>query len=182
MFSVFSKSLRLSVIVLSVFTLAILAGCKEDSVSSHEDHFDAQGIYISSGGIKVIDYYGPDITTGTNTVLGPVPILVGENGHWDVQFYNSKKEIVDGPADEADHFMVVELKDSTVATVDDEHKELRDNPTLVDGWYQYRFNSGVYDFHLVGIKSGAETNLRLKVFHVDHADFTSLQVKVKVGE
>ncbi|MDH7514657.1 MAG: hypothetical protein QHI48_02105 [Bacteroidota bacterium] len=172
---------RLTILIVSAVFALTAGGCgkNDNPLAPHHDHFEAVGIRLSSSGVKLFEYFGPDLTS-TND-LGPIPISVGDNGHWEVQFYNEDRSIVPGP-DENEKFLVVEIEDVAIAVVIDPHANLRDTPRLVDGWMQYRFRSGVYHFHLQGVSAGGRTRMRIKVFHIDHADFTTLPIVLTVGE
>jgi len=164
-----------------VFALAFTTACDDDDddpISPSEQHFDASGLYIEMGGLKVFDYYGPDHTI--KDTLGPIDLNVGDNGHWNVHFYDSNKEIIDGPQD-ADKYLVVEIQDTSKVIVDDLHHDLSEAPSEMNGWTQYRFKSGAYGFHIKGLKASTQTLLKVKVYHIDHYDFTTLPIVITVG-
>ncbi|NTV46646.1 MAG: hypothetical protein HGB11_09055 [Chlorobiales bacterium] len=171
---------RLSVLLLALIVFFTI-GCDNDDnpSSTDQDHFEAEGIYISNSGVKVIDYYGPDLPSGTSE-LGPVNINVGDNGHWDMQFYNSSKQLIGGP-DEADHYLAVEIQDVSKAKVNDAHLEVTKTSVTNDGWTQYLFKQGVFGFHIQGVQANSETKIRFKIIHVDHADFITLPIKLNVS-
>jgi len=171
---------KLWAIAFVLLTLPFFVGCDDDDdpVSPNADHFEAVGVYIHNNGVKTFDYFGPNITN-PDTVLGPLELNVGDNGHWDIQFYNNSKEVIDGP-DESNKFMVLEIKDTSIVQVNDAHNEVSSIVKSSDGWIQYQFNSGIYEAHIKGIQPNGETRLRVKVYHVDHYDFTSPEIKVAV--
>ena len=166
-------------ILFALFSITLTVGCDDDDdpVSPHGDHFEAVGVYIKSSGVKLFDYYGPDLSN-PNDVLGPLQLNVGDNGHWHFNFYDSNKEIIDGP-DDTDKFLVIEIKDTSVVEVWDAHNDIS-KIVESNGWIQFHFNSGVYEGHMKGISANGDTRMRVKVFHVDHYDFTSPEIQVQV--
>ncbi|ACF12518.1 hypothetical protein Ctha_0046 [Chloroherpeton thalassium ATCC 35110] len=151
----------------------------DDGMSPNSEHFEANGVYISDGGVKVFDYFGPNLPN-RDVVLGPIEINAGDNGHWDVNFYNESEQVVEGPINESDKFLVIEIKDTSVVEVWDAHNEVKQTLKTTEGWTQYQFNTGVYGVHIKGLKPNEETRMKIKVYHIDHNDFTSPEIKVRV--
>ncbi|NTW50492.1 MAG: hypothetical protein HGB19_12340 [Chlorobiales bacterium] len=153
---------RLSVLILA-FSMFSTFGCSDDDpVSTNGQHFDAAGVYITSSGVPVWDYFGPDYTAGdASAYKDTISIMVGDNGHWKVQFYDNQKHIINAPSD-ANKFLAFEFEDTTVA----------------QAWW-HPGEEGTFDFHMKGLKDGL-TKVKIKVMHVDHPDFTTLWIPVVV--
>jgi len=148
--------LKICSFLITAFLLIALYGCsKDDPVTPQEEHFEAIGMYFSTSGIKLAQILRGETT---DTLVAP---LGGLSDHINIQFFDENENIIDPPSDEDKHLDWA-IDDESVVEV-----------------FQHEGEEGGYEFHLRGLKEGV-TNIEFFVVHVDHNDYRSGKIPVKV--
>ncbi|MCA9759512.1 MAG: hypothetical protein KDA27_27200, partial [Candidatus Eisenbacteria bacterium] len=162
------RSLRLArwpfrAVALSIFVIGFLGihGCSDDNPADPGpgetcDHFDADGVVLEAEGETVVSQWEGDVS-------GEVELELEESRAISVVFLDpdSTRGV---PADACeDQYLEVTVDDESIATVN------LDAP------------DGRWSFTITGASEG-ETSIRVRIIHVDHSDFTSLELPVVVGD
>jgi hypothetical protein len=152
-------------LVLFIFVLFLLNGCKEDSNPStpQTPHFEAEGLIIQDATKKIIfavhqgiilrEYNGQILQ---DTLVAPLNAL---SDHFSVKFLDANKNIINPPTD-SDHSLGFNITDKSILSV------VQDDPKE-------------YAFHLKGLKEG-KTTIEFLVNHMGHSDFRTPKIPVKV--
>ncbi|MBK7265190.1 MAG: hypothetical protein IPI12_02390 [Ignavibacteriales bacterium] len=143
----------------AIFAVVILfQGCKkEDSpVSPVEEHFAAEGVYLSTSGIPVASIF-----RGVSTDTIKVP-LAGSTDHMDVKFFDANRNVINPPTDTQK-----KLSWSIADT------------SMVELWRHADEPDAEYEIHLRGKKAGM-TTIEFFILHEGHNDFRSGNIKVLV--
>lgn len=147
---------QLSRLLLSVFALSVLAGsCGDNPVTpSNSDHAEERGLYLSIDSHVVVKY-------DSSVVNGNLAVELGDTiGRIDVTFIAD--DGTTGIPDEDDHRLGWRIADSSVVEL------------------QSQAGDPEYSFRLIGRGTG-ETTIQLTIVHVDHTDFISRPIVVRVG-
>ncbi len=145
------KNMFIAVVV--IFTV-LFAGCKkEDSVTApQEDHFEAEGVYLSTSGIPVASIF-----RGVSSDTIKVP-LGNSTDHMDVKFFDPNKNVINPPTDAAKK-LAWSIADTS----------------MVEIWR----HDEEYEIHFRGKKAGI-TTVEFFLTHEGHNDFRSGNIKVVV--
>ncbi|MBD3169769.1 MAG: hypothetical protein GF307_09830, partial [candidate division Zixibacteria bacterium] len=155
---------RKIIYIIGLISLLAYSGCTDssDPVTPQEEHYEAVGLVIYSSGVPVLDYYGPDYNAGDDVAyLDTLEISQGLNPHWDLQFYAEDGSLQD-PPDDADKSFGAEFAD----------------PSIAELWW-HEGEEGEFAFHIRGLRAG-QTTAEFKVYHNDHADFSTLPIPLVV--
>lgn len=144
----------------AVGTLLGLSACGEDNPADPGDelcgHFDADGVLLEHDGATLVSQW-------EGVVEGEVEIGVGATLAISVVFLDPDSARGTPGAACTDQLLDVEVEDEGVVTATLDAPE------------------GKWSFHLQGVSAG-ETTVTVRILHVDHPDFTSLDLPVHVGE
>lgn len=146
-------------IIAAFFAVVILfQGCKkEDSpITPVEEHFAAEGVYLSTSGIPVASIF-----RGVSTDTIRVP-LAGSTDHIDVRFLDANRNVINPPTDT--------------------RKKLSWNiadTSIVELWRHVDEQEAEYEIHFRGKKAGM-TTIEFFILHEGHNDFRSGNIKVLV--
>lgn len=146
-------------IFLAFFAIIVMfQGCKkeESPVTPVEDHFEAEGVLLTSSGIPVASIF-----RGVSTDTLKVP-LGASTDHMDVKFYDANRNVIEPPTDE-DKKLSWSIADTS----------------MVELWRHADEPDAEYEIHLRGKKAGM-TTLELFIVHEGHNDFRSGPFKVLV--
>lgn len=144
--------------LIAVFSI-ILISCNEDnSVESHEDHFEASGMIVKQNGTEYMKIY---------------------NAQFD-SLYNSKFSI---NANEAGNIYTVEFLDENGANIgvpDEDNKSFSwiISDTSIAEITKTDINKK-WEFKLTGKKPG-NTSVELRMMHIDHPDFKTPSISIEV--
>ncbi|GAB1443478.1 hypothetical protein MASR2M39_23190 [Ignavibacteriales bacterium] len=143
----------------ALFAVVVLfQGCKkEDSpVTPVEEHFAAEGVYLSTSGIPVASIF-----RGISTDTLKVPFGASTD-HMDVRFFDANRNVIEPPTDKAK-----KLSWSIADT------------SMVELWRHPDEPNAEYEIHLRGKKAGM-TTIEFFLLHEGHNDFRSGNIKVLV--
>ncbi len=132
-----------------------IAGCKKEDnvVAPQEDHFKAEGVYLSTSGIPVASIFRGE---STDTIKVP---LNNSTDHMDVKFFDPSRNVINSPA-EAEKKLSWSIGDTS----------------MVEIW---RHDGEEYEIHFRGKKAGM-TTVEFFITHEGHNDFRSGNLKVLV--
>lgn len=138
--------------------LGLYSGCKkEDNVLvPQEEHFAAEGVYLSTSGIPVASIF-----RGVSTDTIKVP-LGNSTDHMNVRFFDANKNIINPPSDAA--------KKLNWGIAD---------TSIVEIWQHQDEPDAKYEIHFRGKKAGI-TTVEFYITHEGHNDFRSGNIKVIV--
>lgn len=147
-------------IILTAFSL-LTTSCEKDPVAAKE-HFEPAGFIIKDGTKAVFMriFEGKIDTTYNKEFIFEYDKLVGgETDKFEVEFINEDGKVVEGPTDN-DYRLELDFADKTIA-----EKEVHEG----EKW----------SFHIKALKKG-ETTFEIKVFHLDHSDFRTPNIKLNI--
>jgi hypothetical protein len=143
--------------ILLVVLVAGITSCDNpaDSTTTSE-HVRGVGVVISSSGVTVVRYERDE------EVQGHLEATAGElSDHLDFELIGDDGSVFMPSTDT--HSLQFEIADTTLVTT-----------------WQHADEQGGFEFHLDG-KAAGETTIIFRVFHEDHADFTSKAIPVIVN-
>lgn len=143
------------IIVILVLSITIISCSKDEPLSPHEDHFEAEGMVFYESGIKIVEIF-----RGVTRDTFFVP-LNGMTAHINVKFLNPEKREID-PPDYKKKPLAWSISDTTIV-----------------GVKQHEGERGSYEFHLEGKRAGT-TLIEFFVLHEGHPDYRSGKIPVKV--
>lgn len=144
---------------LTVFSFAalimIFAGCSNDE-SGHSHHAEARGVVLYMNAVEIARL---DSTILTGQITIPANNQISD--HIEVKFIADDEDRDLFQPQGADHWMKVNITDTTIASV-----------------YRHNDSDAKWEFHLRG-KTVDTTDVQIQIYHVDHPDFTT-PVKIPV--
>jgi hypothetical protein len=149
---------KMMIVAFFAVALLLLEGCKkEDSpITPVEEHFAAEGVYLSTSGIPVASIF-----RGVSTDTIKVP-LGNSTDHMDLRFFDASRNVIEPPTDKNK-----KLSWSIADT------------SMVELWRHADEPDAEYEIHLRGKKAGM-TTIEFFLVHEGHNDFRSGNIKVLV--
>lgn len=144
------KALFVSILICAVW----ITGCKKEDnvVVPQEEHFAAEGVYLSSSGISVAAIFRGESTDTVKVPLG------NSTDHMNVRFFDANRNIINPPTD-VNKKLTWNIADTS----------------LVEIWR----HDEEYEIHFRGKKPGL-TTVEFYITHEGHNDFRSGNLKVLV--
>ncbi len=144
---------------LSIVSIIFFAGCQNDNPVSNDehdhDHAEAAGLVITQSGAEIVRYENGEVT-------GKITVRAGEETpSLSVKFIDEHDGDLFTP-DPDHHSLVCEVNDESIAI------------------YEKQEGSD-WSFIIHGVAQG-NTQIEIKIFHEDHADFVSLPIPIEVTQ
>ncbi|MGB0347512.1 MAG: hypothetical protein ACPGGA_08505 [Balneolaceae bacterium] len=139
----------------SVLGLFVLSACSNSTSSSEEEHSDPEGFRLTMNGQTLIEQL-----PGSSTITGEIELEPGqETDLITIQFLDDDGD--EFQPDEPEYSLGYEFEDAGIAEFE-QHEE-----------------DGKWSFHIHAEAAGI-TDMRLKLMHNGHSDFTTLDIHVHV--
>ena len=149
-----------------------LNGCGEDSspTAAAEEHFQAEGVLLVQDGQTVLKAFKGKVDS---TVSQNLALTIGESARYEIKFLGSDGSVIEEPGhehhegesasehEEHDHGFGYEISNTQVLRL-----------TRGEGYDEWEFS-------LQGLMPG-DTWLELQVMHLDHVDFRTPKIPVRV--
>lgn len=149
------SSYLVKIFIILILSFTIISCAKDEPLSPHENHFEAEGMVFYESGIKIVEIF-----RGVTQDTFFVP-LNGMTAHIEIKFLSPDKKEIDPPD--------YKKKPLSWSIAD----------TSIVGVRQHEGEQGSYEFHLEGKRQGT-TLIEFFVLHEGHPDYRSGKIPVKV--